>query len=308
MKLLLTILMLACVFMAQAQYNKTNLQLDSANDWHRYENLQLYAVRANQAFLNRHSNLGRYTTFKDGLAQKKVNVTEYQGGTVNTLYIENVSPDTVIVLAGEVVQGGKQDRVIAQDLLLPPHSGKQDIAVYCVEHGRWQANGDGMSFNGYSFSTHEVRKAAAVDKDQQQVWKKVAETNEKNNAASSTGTLTALNRTAAFTSQLKKYTDYFMRRLVSDVDVIGVVAVTGDRILGCDMFANHDLFNKHYAGLVHTYAGEAITSGAPVTVTYQDVRGYLDSIIADEQRQQQEVEKKGTQLKKGDTKLHISTF
>src|SRR6185436_2793758 len=120
---------------------------------------------------------------------------------------ENISKDTVMVLSGEVVQGGKQDRMIAQDFILYPKSGKKDVSVFCVEHGRWQPKDQGMEFKKYyTISSNEVRKAATVKKDQSEVWKKVAETTDANKAGTATGTLTALKESGDFNKQLKKYT------------------------------------------------------------------------------------------------------
>ncbi len=53
---------------------------------------------------------------------------------MNKLFVENNSQDTIILLAGEVVKGGKQDRTLATDLILPPGKGKKDINVFCVEY------------------------------------------------------------------------------------------------------------------------------------------------------------------------------
>ena len=99
-------------------------------------------------------------------------------------------------MAGEVIQGGKQDRVLGEDVVLPPNSGKVKVPVFCVEQGRWSARRDGNNFNGYySVSGQAVRKAVEVDKNQSKVWDKVADANTKNNVATSTGAYTAL-RTA----------------------------------------------------------------------------------------------------------------
>jgi len=153
-----------------------------------------------------------------------------------------------------------------------------------------------------------VRKAAAVKKDQREVWDKVAETTGKNNARTSSGTLVALKDSENLTKDLAEYNDHFKNLLASERDVIGVIAVSGDVILGCDMFATHSLFEKHYVNLINAYATEAITNGKPVTVPREKVHEYLLSIIEDESRQDAEVEKKGTQLKDKNRKLHISTF
>jgi hypothetical protein len=296
----------------KAQYNKKNLELEPAASQQKkymFEKMQLYPIRANKDFEAHHRNVGHYTSLKKGLEKKKVVITEHAQGEVNTLYIENTSSDTVMILAGEVVQGGKQDRMIAQDVILYPKSGKKDVSVFCVEHGRWQDGADGKSFNQYyTISSNEVRKAGAVKKDQREVWSKVEEKTMQNNAKSSTGTLAALKQSEDFNRDLKKYTDYFGKLLLEENDVIGVVAVSGDSILGCDMFATHALFKEHYMNLINSYATEAISTGSKVSVSYEKVKAYLDSIIADESKQNREVEEKGTMLKDGQRTLHISTF
>jgi hypothetical protein len=307
----LTIIALFICNFASAQFNKKNLKLEAAASQpkYRFQNLQLYPIRANATFAEQHKDLGKFVPLKEALAKKKVAITESGDGEVNKLFIENISKDTIMVLSGEVVQGGKQDRMIAQDFILYPKSGKKDVSVFCVEHGRWQPKREGMEFKQYSnASSNEVRKAATVKKDQREVWDKVSETTSKNKATTATGTLTALNNSGDFSKQLKQYTDFFNTLVLQEGDVIGIIAVSGDKVLGCDMFASHTLLSEHYSNLVNAYATEAITSGKQVTITRDKVDQYLQSIIADESKQETEVQKKGTMLKQGKKKLHISTF
>ena len=68
--------------------------------------------------------------------------------------------------------------------------------------------------------------------------------------------------------------------------MIGVVAVSGDAILGCDMFATNKMFKDHYHNLLQSYATEAISSGKAVTVPYDSVADYLESIISEETKQE----------------------
>jgi hypothetical protein len=311
MKHIIIFLLIVTSFGLQAQYNHTNLKLDPdpSQPKYKFENLQLYPIRATTDFVEHHGNLGTYLTLEEALEQNEVRITEVASGNVNTLYVENNSSDTVMILSGEVIQGGKQDRMIAQDVILYPKSEKREVAVFCVEHGRWQAEKGEMSFNKYyTISSNEVRKAGAVNKNQQEVWDKVSETTTKNGAGSSTQTLTALKNSEDFNKELKRYSDHFSQIVREETDVIGVVAVSGNVILGCDMFANHRLLTQHYSNLINSYAAEAITSGKTVTISYEKVKQYLDDIIADERTQEKEVERKGTILKDQDKKLHISIF
>jgi hypothetical protein len=93
---------------------------------------------------------------------------------VNQLVLVNSSKRPLILLAGEVVTGGKQDRVVGKDRIVPAESDPIELSVFCVEHGRW------VGANG-KFDTHEsimaqpsVRKRAMADADQSKVWEAVS--------------------------------------------------------------------------------------------------------------------------------------
>ncbi len=307
MKTISILLMVLCCVVAKAQYKSENLKLEEVKIF-RYENLQVFPIRANNTFNTAHRDVGDYTTLKDAMSQKKLVVKENGAGDVNSLEVVNTSKDTIMVLGGEVVVGGKQDRMIANDVIIYPNS-KKKVAVFCVEQGRWQAHRNDATFKGSAkVSSNEVRKAAVVDKKQGEVWSKVAENVKGNNATTSTGTLAAIGTSGELQTRLKKYGEYFNKVIANDPDVIGVVAVSGDKVLGCDMFANHSLFQKHYSDLIDAYATEAITFGGNITIQLSKVKAYLDEILSDEKRQDDEIRKKGGVLKEGTKKVHISTF
>jgi hypothetical protein len=81
-----------------------------------------------------------FLVLQEALAEKKAVV--HETGDVNLLHVENVSRDAeVFIQSGDIVKGGKQDRVIALDLVLPPGSGKVPVIAYCVDQARWQQRG-----------------------------------------------------------------------------------------------------------------------------------------------------------------------
>src|SRR5438552_10984371 len=61
------------------------------------------------------------------------------GAQVNQLVLVNNSKKPLLLLAGEIVTGGKQDRIIGKDRLVPAESDPIDLSVFCVEPGRWVA-------------------------------------------------------------------------------------------------------------------------------------------------------------------------
>src|SRR5262245_3059154 len=72
----------------------------------------------------------------EAMAAKKVKIREISDGTVNSLTFINQAQQPVFVLAGEVILGGKQDRIIGRNTVIPAKT-TQAVPVYCVESGRW---------------------------------------------------------------------------------------------------------------------------------------------------------------------------
>src|SRR4051812_3063480 len=78
-------------------------------------------------------------TLEEALAKRAVRV--HETGNVSELQIENLGADEIFVQSGDIVKGGQQDRVLSVSLVLPPKSGRINIASFCVEQGRWTARG-----------------------------------------------------------------------------------------------------------------------------------------------------------------------
>ena len=100
---------------------------------HVHENLAIYFIHGTG------SDGPVPLTLAEALAKGRVQVIET--GRVNELRIENTGDEEVFVQAGDIVKGGKQDRVLTVSLVLPPKSGEIPIASFCVEQGRWSARG-----------------------------------------------------------------------------------------------------------------------------------------------------------------------
>ncbi len=137
--------------------------------------------------------MGKYTTLENALNKSMIKVQELSsGGSVNTLRFSNVSKDSILISMGDIVKGGKQDRVIEKDTLICPGQ-TISLSVYCVEHGRWSAGSTGSGFNTYHSNANNVlRKSIVKEKSPSKVWENVADINRANGTATSTGTYTAV--------------------------------------------------------------------------------------------------------------------
>lgn len=288
-------------------------------------NLRLYPIIASETFIETTRDMGKFTLLKDAIEADKIVITETGAqtneagqvqqssndvsGTVNTLLAKNTSADTIFIMAGEVVKGGKQDRVIAQDIVLVPGQ-EVNLSAFCVESSRWttkESNG-GKFTDYYNVSSMDIRKTVATEKDQGRVWQKVDEHTMANGAASETKTYTNLENSEEYQKSVLEYTEMFKDAFKDDSRVIGVIAVTGDQVMGLDIFATHDLFITTFPNLLHSYAGNAITNGAPVTIGNQEVYAYLDKLLANQEGQNERINENGSVYEYKNKKLHISFY
>lgn len=288
-----------------------------------YKNLRLYPIYAKEDFAESGKQYGKYLSLEKALKDDKVSVSEKsmeaQGSDeVNKLFVENLSSDTVLLLAGEVVKGGKQDRTLAKDVVLPPGKGKVDLDVFCVEQGRWTEKDENRAAGKpneekkfkqvTSMVKPSVRKNATVEKEQTKVWQKVEEANVKAGNQSGTSAYTAFDENTDYRQQEREYLEFFRRNLPDDERLLGVLAVTGDRVIGCDVFATRQLFLNAWGNLLPSFINEAIYDGAPVTISEATVKAYADKLLKSERAQQQFLEKNGNLYKHNDRVLHLVSY
>ena len=86
---------------------------------------------------------GGYISLTEAFEKKHVLV--HETGTVGQLEVENLSETfDIFIQAGDVLKGGRQDRTIAIDFIIPARSGRIPIPAFCVEMGRWRKRGSGI--------------------------------------------------------------------------------------------------------------------------------------------------------------------
>ncbi len=293
-------------------FNLDYLNVDFSNaDSYTFKNLRLVPIRAKGNFKQIVGNLGYYIALQEAMDTDKVAISEVnRSGRVNTLLVRNLSSDTLFVMSGEILIGGKQDRVIASDMLIPPNSGQVKLPVYCVEKGRWKYknNGNDAKFTEYyGMANDHLRDIIDHQKGQQAVWKEVSKTNKKDNVASRTDAYTAHANNRRFRQREQAYISFFNNLFNDQNDVIGVIAVTGNQIEGADLFISNRLFKQEYRKLIYAYLDDAITYGAPVNVQKSTIDNYVNQLL-NPQLQQNFVQEKGQAFRRGDQVIHIAVY
>ncbi len=233
-----------------------------------------------------------FITLDDGIRSGDVVVTEagqarplirgphppqtipYQGpgAQVNKLVLVNNSKRPLILLAGEIVTGGKQDRIIAKDRIIPASSEPIDLSVFCVEPGRWSGSTAQFgAMNVPQMAQPRLRFDAMAAKNQQKVWDDVRSASETvtvvaDAAPAQTTSYAATMQAGAIqkkvdsvASPMERSYDSAIRKL-HDRHAVGVAVAVGGEIIWADIFASSQLLEKYWPKLVRSYATEAITS------------------------------------------------
>ncbi|HKR32867.1 MAG TPA: DUF6569 family protein [Terriglobales bacterium] len=240
-----------------------------------------------------------FITLDDGIRSGEVVITEagrigglirsphhhipVSGPQVNNLVLINNSKHPLILLAGEIVTGGKQDRVVGKDRVIPAESDPVDLGVFCVEPGRWTESSTQFSSMKSQMAQPSVRSKAMVAQNQQQVWDSVGAAN-----GAIQGTLGGLVSGGPMpSSYAKTFETKSVQKVIADQAApieqsysslmkqlrdqhsVGVVVAVGGQLIWADLFASTGLLERYWPKLVRSYAAEAITSGAaakPVSV------------------------------------------
>jgi len=263
----------------------------------RSSNLTVFPVVATKSY-----DTAEFLTLDEGLRTGEVVVTEagqaqglirrrpgepavihpVRGAQVNQLVLVNNSKRPLLLLAGEIVTGGKQDRVIGKDRIVPAESDPVDLSVFCVEPGRWvAANGkDEFSLEGGmhgNVASPSVRASAMGAKNQQQVWDDVAKSKQAMSLVVTAPAAAEVNSTSSYArvmdnKEVQQKVDAVAEpvqrnyesviRQLRDKNAVGVVVSVNGEIVWADIFASTQLLQKYWPKLIRSYATEAVVTRA----------------------------------------------
>jgi len=263
----------------------SNLRVPVRQEWRlgtpvNYENLTIFPVLSDQS-----GSRADLITLDEGLRLGKVTITELGAdgssrtidrrqlsgsAEVNRLALTNKSGKALVLIAGEMILGGRQDRIVGHDCIIEASDTPVPLDVFCVEHGRWSGgfafgpNGSAQKDEAIKLATiaplarPNIREKAQAQKSQDQVWNSVAETVAVNGANTATGTLKSVYEDKTVNRRLEAY-ERALKDSLSAESVVGVVAAIGNKVISADVFANHSLFQAYWPKMLKSYALEAVS-------------------------------------------------
>jgi hypothetical protein len=244
----------------------------------RYRNLTIFPLVVN-------GRGGRgIRTLDEALSHGWISISEQRDANVGELLVRNDSRYTVFLMAGEIITGGKQNRIIRRDILLGAHSGSVVVPVYCGEKDRWDAPRAAFKSSG-AMADPSLRELAATSGSQASIWGRIDRRMEAAEIQSSTRDYQQIYKDKSTRRRLDEYATQF--RHLHDRRTVGLVAVSGGRIVGCDIFSDAALLSGLWDKICRSYAVETLGQGLQPAhrhihegITTRDINRFLDGIFS----------------------------
>ena len=251
-----------------------------------YKNLSIFLIHGKDE-----NTKGNILTLQEAMERKLFMV--YETSDVNELQVENLSKEfDVFIQSGDIVKGGKQDRVLAVSIIIPARSGRVSIDAFCVESGRWTKRGseDATKFNSSNdrIVTKELKIAANSARSQQEVWAKVSEAQERLsqtvgetvNAPTSSSSLQLALENKQVTATVDEYIKNLSGAVAGKSDVIGYAFAVNGKLNSADVYVSNALFKKVWMKMLKAASTEAVAESRGVRlaepVKAEAVKTFID--------------------------------
>jgi hypothetical protein len=303
---LLFICLFFCRFLSAQDitYDNVYVDYDSAVE---FRNLRIIPIRPKNGFGH---GAPHVISLSQAMKQGIATITERGSAStenVHYLRINNHSDQTIYVSSGELVSGGRQDRIIAQDTLLEPNGRDQYVSAMCVEELRWSDKEKKFSYEG--FANPSLRKVLDESKNQVLIWREIAKQLEENKIQ---------NKSSAYLARIAdkknmmlndEYYNFFKAKFkTADSTIVGFVCMSGNKVIGSDIYASSDLFYNQLDPLLKGYCDEAVYMGVPVTITREEEKIYLDKLLTDKFTQEAFLKDNGKIFRQHGQVIHINSF
>ncbi len=288
----------------QLTYETVWVDYDSA--W-TYKSLQVVPVRYKGN--GQGSGSGKIISLSKALEQGLASVSER--GTAATenvhwLRINNHSDQSIFVASGQTFVGGRQDRMVSRDTILPASSKDQYISVMCIEELRWSEKEKKLVYNNYANA--KLRRVLDRSKNQLLVWKEIYGQLQNSGSHSTTFAYNALRQNKTYQLNEREYLNYFIDKLKHDSSAVGIICVSDDKVIGTDIFAYRSMFRDELEPLLYGYINEALLHGGEPVLTNTKIKEYADKVLTNETVQEEYCSKNGKIFRADNKVIHVTAY
>ncbi len=245
------------------------------------------------------------------------------GGQVPFLTVQNAGGNPVLILEGEELVGGKQNRIVNATILVLAGSVIK-IPVSCVESGRWDNRRYDFDSGKAIFRarsravqkesvTLSLRERGTFQSDQGAVWNEVGE------SLSDLGISSATSDFRAGRERVAHRIEEFVTAIQPSEKQVGAIFLSRDGILGCELLATPELFRRCIEKIVRSFAFEVLSMPDYIQPAANGAAKWWEAVLdsevtihrspgAGQDVRLQSSELLGSGLQLDDTLIHLSCF
>ena len=188
-------------------------------------------------------------TLKKGFELGLAEVKECEHSTVNTLIVKNNAVTPLLLVDGEEIIGGDQNRIVNATILIAPNS-EEKIPVNCTEHGRWAYKSEfKQSEYMANYRTRSAKEKAvrANMSGQQAVWDSINDLEMSRSFSSPTQAMSESYE------NLKVDLDEFISNFKAVDGQTGAVIIIDGEIKGFELFLNSQIYHEYHEKILKSY-------------------------------------------------------
>jgi hypothetical protein len=194
-------------------------------------------------------------TLDEALSRGWLAIREQDQARVSEVVVRNESAFTVFMMAGEILSGGRQDRIIRSDVLVRPGRDAVTVPVYCGEQDRWK--GDREAFDrAPHLASQTMRGMAARAATQEAIWTEIDGLLKESGASSPTRSYQSLYGDPDTRRRIDALAERF--REIQTRRTVGWVIVDRGRVVSGDVFGDPDLCARLWDKVLRSHAADFI--------------------------------------------------
>lgn len=304
------LLLVACSFsseaVAQQGFPLTRVEYDSVMSC---GNLHLTPIR----FVSERGEAQKdlpLLSWQQAMVQRKISVGEVKadaGSDVALLEIKNYSSSYVLINAGELITGGKQDRLSAETVIVPPGREKFFLNVFCAEKGRWDRREKRFYYAGEA--GYEIKKLIHRGKKQHDIWKAIDWQLLKHKVVSETSAYAAALSGEVLSPNDSTCFRFFIEEKRKRLPhFAGFVISAGEKVIACEVFAAGNITDIRFPELVKKY----LPVGSQITeikaYNKEAVKAFMTPFYSSEKISAQYIAEKGAAYRYNGRIFHIVLY
>ncbi|HZE98673.1 MAG TPA: HEAT repeat domain-containing protein, partial [Planctomycetota bacterium] len=216
-----------------------------------------------------------FTTIHAALGTDKLEITDSAG--LFQVSVKNLLDQDVLLLAGDVLTGGRCSRMVAEHTLVPKgQTGK--VPVLCVEPGAWRTTSDRFAKeSGHFVAPPLLRRSLIWEQGQGAAWSILAK-----KLGGRPGGLVDLYRKQQ--DAIAEVRAYFSALPDREMTAVGLAVAENDSLEFVEIFPDHALFSAYFERLLAGAALDLLEKGdgpsraaSPFPNTMKGVKQLLES-------------------------------